>query len=43
MKNLQNFHGAKNKKDLQLWKNAQTGIPLIDAAMKQIYERGLDA
>ena len=34
------FPWRKNEKDLQLWKNAQTGIPLIDAAMKQIYERG---
>ena len=34
------FPWRKNEKDFQLWKNAQTGIPLIDAAMKQIYEMG---
>jgi deoxyribodipyrimidine photo-lyase len=34
------FHGAKVKKIYRLWKNAKTGIPLIDAAMKQIYDKG---
>lgn len=34
------FPWRKGEKDYQLWKNAKTGIPLIDAAMKQIYEKG---
>ena len=24
----------------QLWKKGKTGIPLVDAAMKQIYDKG---
>tara|TARA_B100000965_G_scaffold338262_1_gene305403 strand:+ start:10341 stop:11060 length:720 start_codon:yes stop_codon:yes gene_type:complete len=34
------FPWRKNEKDLKLWKQAKTGIPLIDAAMRQIYEKG---
>ena len=34
------FPWRKNRKDLSLWKKGKTGIPLIDAAMKQIYEKG---
>ena len=34
------FPWRKSEKDYQLWKNAKTGVPLIDAAMKQIYEKG---
>lgn len=34
------FPWRKNEKDLTAWKKGKTGIPLIDAAMKQIYEKG---
>ena len=34
------FPWRKGEKEYRLWKNAKTGIPLIDAAMKQIYEKG---
>ena len=34
------FPWRKNEKDLNLWKKGKTGIPLIDAAMRQIYDNG---
>ena len=34
------FPWRKNEKDFKRWKHGETGIPLIDAAMKQIYEMG---
>ena len=34
------FPWRQNENDLNLWKKGKTGIPLIDAAMKQIYEVG---
>ena len=37
---FQNFPWRKSVKDLDLWKKGKTGIPLVDAAMKQIYEKG---
>ncbi len=37
---FQKFPWRKSSKDLDLWKRGQTGIPLVDAAMKQIYEKG---
>ena len=37
---FQNFPWRKSSKDLDLWKKGKTGIPLVDAAMKQIYEKG---
>ena len=37
---FQKFLWRKSSKDLDLWKRGQTGIPLVDAAMKQIYEKG---
>ena len=37
---FQKFPWRKNSQDFQLWKNARTGIPLVDAAMKQIYQTG---
>ena len=37
---FQKFPWRKSGKDLELWKKGKTGIPLVDAAMKQIYEKG---
>jgi len=37
---FQNFPWRKSVKDLDLWKKGKTGIPLVDAAMRQIYEKG---
>ena len=37
---FQKFPWRKSGKDLDLWKKGKTGIPLVDAAMKQIYEKG---
>ena len=37
---FQRFPWRKSSKDLELWKKGKTGIPLVDAAMKQIYEKG---
>ncbi len=37
---FQKFPWRKNEKDLNAWKKGETGIPLVDAAMKQIYEKG---
>ena len=37
---FQNFPWRKSSKDLDLWKKGKTGIPLVDAAMTQIYEKG---
>ena len=37
---FQNFPWRKSVKDLDLWKMGKTGIPLVDAAMRQIYEKG---
>ena len=37
---FQKFPWRKSSKDLELWKKGKTGIPLVDAAMKQIYEKG---
>ena len=37
---FQNFPWRKSVKDLDLWKRGKTGIPLVDAAMRQIYEKG---
>jgi len=37
---FQNFPWRKSLKDLDLWKKGKTGIPLVDAAMRQIYEKG---
>ena len=37
---FQKFPWRKSNKDLDLWKKGKTGIPLVDAAMKQIYEKG---
>ena len=37
---FQKFPWRKSSKDLDLWKKGKTGIPLVDAAMKQIYEKG---
>ncbi len=34
------FPWRKNEKDFKCWTQGETGIPLIDAAMKQIYEKG---
>jgi deoxyribodipyrimidine photo-lyase len=34
------FPWRKNEKDLNLWKKGKTGIPLIDASMRQIYDNG---
>ena len=37
---FQKFPWRKSGKDLDLWKKGKTGIPLVDAAMMQIYEKG---
>ena len=37
---FQKFPWRKSSKDLDLWKKGKTGIPLVDAAMKQIYKKG---
>ena len=37
---FQKFPWRKSNKDLDFWKKGKTGIPLVDAAMKQIYEKG---
>ena len=37
---FQKFPWRKSSKDLELWKKGKTCIPLVDAAMKQIYEKG---
>jgi deoxyribodipyrimidine photo-lyase len=37
---FQKFPWRKSSKDLDLWKKGRTGIPLVDAAMRQIYEKG---
>ena len=37
---FQKFPWRKSSKDLDLWKKGKTGIPLVDAAMRQIYEKG---
>ena len=37
---FQKFPWRKSSKDLDLWQKGKTGIPLVDAAMKQIYEKG---
>ena len=37
---FQKFPWRKSNKDLDLWKKGKTGIPLVDAAMRQIYEKG---
>ena len=37
---FQKFPWRKSSKDLELWKKGKTGIPLVDAAMRQIYEKG---
>lgn len=37
------YHGAKwsiNKKHLEAWENAQTGYPIVDAAMTQLLREG---
>ncbi|MGA0212775.1 MAG: FAD-binding domain-containing protein, partial [Flavobacteriaceae bacterium] len=37
---FQKFPWRKSNQDFQSWKKGKTGIPLIDAAMKQIYSLG---
>ena len=34
------FPWRNSKKDFTIWTKGETGIPLVDAAMKQIYEEG---
>ena len=37
---FQKFPWRKSSQDLELWKKGKTGIPLVDAAMRQIYDKG---
>lgn len=37
---FQKFPWRKNDQDFQSWRRGKTGIPLVDAAMKQIYALG---
>ena len=39
-KNFDNFPWSKNLKNLDKWKKGLTGYPIVDAAMKQLYETG---
>ncbi len=39
-KNFDNFPWSKNKDHLEKWKQGKTGYPIIDAAMRQLYETG---
>ena len=39
-KNFDKFPWAKNELFLNRWKKGNTGYPLVDAAMKQLYETG---
>ena len=34
------FPWLKDKKNLMNWKNGETGIPIVDAGMKELYEMG---
>ena len=35
-----NFHWEENKTNFQKWKNGETGYPIVDAAMKQLWNCG---
>ena len=39
-KNFDKFPWSENKKFLDKWKKGNTGYPIVDAAMKQLYETG---
>ncbi len=39
-KNFDNFPWSTNKEHLKKWKQGKTGYPIIDAAMRQLYETG---
>ena len=39
-KNFDNFPWSTNKSHLEKWKSGKTGYPLVDAAMRQMYEIG---
>lgn len=39
-KNFDKFPWSKNKEHLKKWKEGKTGYPIIDAAMRQLYETG---
>jgi len=39
-KNFDNFPWSKNAGHLEKWKKGLTGYPIVDAAMKQLYETG---
>ena len=39
-KKFTKFPWAKNQKQFQAWRKGQTGFPIIDAAMLQLYEEG---
>tara|TARA_A100001011_G_scaffold96114_1_gene101110 strand:+ start:820 stop:2226 length:1407 start_codon:yes stop_codon:yes gene_type:complete len=39
-KNFDNFPWSSNKKHLKKWKEGKTGYPIVDAAMRQMYEIG---
>lgn len=34
------FPWIKNAKNLSLWHNGKTGIPIVDAGMRQLYKTG---
>jgi deoxyribodipyrimidine photo-lyase len=34
------FHWENNEHQLKLWQNGQTGYPIVDAGMRQLYETG---
>ena len=39
-KNFDNFPWSSNKNHLKKWKEGKTGYPIVDAAMRQMYEIG---
>ena len=39
-KNFDNFPWSQNKNHLKKWKLGETGYPIVDAAMRQLYETG---
>ncbi len=38
--NFDNFPWSENKTHLKKWKKGETGYPIVDAAMKELYETG---
>ena len=39
-KQFDNFNWSNNKDHIKKWKNGQTGYPIVDAGMIQLYETG---